>query len=129
MTEKQGGTDVRANTTQAVSADGAAGPGGPYALTGHKWSLSAPMSDAFLVLAQARRAVVLSGPALSPGRQRQPNSIAAVESKLGNRSNASSEVEFAGALAWLIGEEGRGVANIIEMVTFTRLDCAIALPG
>ncbi len=130
MTEKQGGTDVRANTTQAVPADGAAGPGRIYALTGHKWFLSAPMSDAFLVLAQAPGGLsCFLLPRFLPDGSVNPIRLQRLKDKLGNRSNASSEVEFAGALAWLIGEEGRGVANIIEMVTFTRLDCAIASAG
>jgi putative acyl-CoA dehydrogenase len=125
MTEKQGGTDVRANTTTAVAAgDGA------YRITGHKWFTSAPMSDAFLVLAQTGE-----GPTcfLMP-RRREDASLNGLhfqrlKDKLGNRSNASSEVEFVDADATLIGEEGAGVRTIIEMVTLTRLDCALASAG
>lgn len=129
MTEKQGGTDVRANTTKA-EAVGAGGPGGEYLITGHKWFLSAPMSDAFLVLAQAPGGLTCF---LMP-RFRLDGSVNTLhfqrlKNKLGNRSNASSEVEFNGAYARAIGEEGRGVPNIIEMVTHTRLDCAIASAG
>jgi putative acyl-CoA dehydrogenase len=126
MTEKQGGTDVRANTTRAVPC-GAAGPGREYLLTGHKWFLSAPMSDAFLVLAQTERGLsCFLLPRLNPDGTLNGLYLQRLKDKLGNRSNASSEVEFRDARAWLIGEEGRGVPNIIEMVTRTRLDCAIS---
>jgi len=121
MTEKQGGTDVRANTTRAVQT------GDGYAITGHKWFMSAPMCDAFLVLAQAPDGLTCF---LMP-RFRPDGSVNAIQfqrlkDKLGNRSNASSEVEFAGAFAWRVGGEGKGVRTIIEMVQITRLDCAIA---
>ncbi len=122
MTEKQGGTDVRANTTKAARVTG-----GHYRLTGHKWFMSAPMSDAFLVLAQAPGGLSCF---LLP-RFRPDGSVNAIEfqrlkDKLGNRSNASSEAEFREADAYLIGDEGRGVAAIIETVTYTRLDCAVS---
>jgi putative acyl-CoA dehydrogenase len=129
MTEKQGGTDVRANTTRAEPV-GAPGPGGEYLITGHKWFLSAPMSDAFLVLAQAPGG--LSSfllPRVLPDGSRNRLRFQRLKDKLGNRSNASSEVEFQAAHGWLIGEEGRGVASIMEMVTLTRLDCAVASAG
>ncbi|MCC4299276.1 acyl-CoA dehydrogenase family protein [Aurantimonas coralicida] len=125
MTEKQGGTDVRTNTTRAVDAGG-----GHYRLTGHKWFMSAPMSDGFLVLAQTSE-----GPTcfLMP-RRRDDGSLNGLhfqrlKDKLGNRSNASSEVEFVDADARRIGDPGKGVKTIIEMVTLTRLDCALASAG
>jgi putative acyl-CoA dehydrogenase len=129
MTEKQGGTDVRANTTRAEPV-GLAGPGAEYLITGHKWFMSAPMSDAFLVLAQAPGG--LSSfllPRVLPDGSRNQLRFQRLKDKLGNRSNASSEVEFQAAHGWLIGEEGRGVASIMEMVTLTRLDCAVASAG
>src|SRR5882762_5441665 len=119
MTEKQGGSDVRANTTRAVP-DGEA-----WRLTGHKWFCSAPMSDAFLVLAQAPRGLsCFLLPRWMPDGARNHFFLQRLKDKLGNRSNASSEVEFRGARARMIGEEGRGVPAIIEMVRHTRLDCA-----
>lgn len=129
MTEKQGGTDVRANTTRAEPLEGA-GPGRLYAITGHKWFMSAPMSDAFLVLAQAAGGLSCF---LMP-RFRDDGALNAIhiqrlKDKLGNRSNASSEVEFDAAHARLVGEEGRGVPVIIDMVTHTRLDCAVSSAG
>jgi len=129
MTEKQGGTDVRANTTKAEpTANG--GPGGEYVLTGHKWFLSAPMSDAFLVLAQAAGGLsCFLVPRFLPDGTVNALRLQRLKDKLGNRSNASAEVEFHGAHGWLIGEEGRGVPTIIEMVTYTRLDCAVASAG
>jgi len=129
MSEKQGGTDVRAATTKAEPI-GARGSGAEYIVTGHKWFMSAPMSDAFVVLAQA--AVGLTCflmPRFLPDGSVNALHFQRLKDKLGNRSNASSEVEFAGAHAWAIGEEGRGVATIIEMVTHTRLDCALASAG
>ena len=129
MTEKQGGTDVRANTTQAAPI-GAGGPGGEYILVGHKWFLSAPMSDAFLVLAQAPKGLTcFLLPRFLPDGTVNALRLQRLKDKLGNRSNASAEVEFAGAHAWAIGEEGRGIASIIEMVTATRLDCAVSSAG
>jgi putative acyl-CoA dehydrogenase len=129
MTEKQGGTDVRANTTRAEPA-GAGGPGAEYIVTGHKWFMSAPMSDAFLVLAQAPGGLTcFLMPRFLPDGSINALRFQRLKDKLGNRSNASSEVEFHAAHAWAIGEEGRGVATIIEMVTHTRLDCALASAG
>lgn len=121
MTEKQGGSDVRANTTRAEPAGG-----GEYRVTGHKWFCSAPMSDAFLVLAQAPGGLTcFLLPRWTPAGGKNSFEIQRLKRKLGNRSNASSEVEFHGAAAWRIGEEGRGVATIIEMVQHTRLDCCL----
>ncbi|MFD9125460.1 acyl-CoA dehydrogenase family protein [Kitasatospora sp. NPDC059571] len=121
MTEKQGGSDVRANTTAAVPhADGS------YRLTGHKWFTSAPMSDVFLTLAQAPGGLscfVL--PRVLPDGSRNPIRLQRLKDKLGNKSNASAEIEYDGATGWLVGEEGRGVPTIIEMVNMTRLDCTI----
>ncbi|MDJ1136948.1 acyl-CoA dehydrogenase family protein [Streptomyces iconiensis] len=126
MTEKQGGSDVRANTTTAVPLAGE----GEYALTGHKWFCSAPMSDVFLVLAQVPsggendRLTCFLVPRVLPDGTRNTFRIQRLKDKLGNRSNASSEVEFDGTTwARRVGEEGRGVATIIEMVAATRLDC------
>ncbi len=121
MTEKQGGSDVRANTTRAEPLGG-----GGYALTGHKWFCSAPMSDAFLVLAQAPRGLsCFLLPRWTPDGSRNRFHLQRLKDKLGNRSNASAEVEFERAFARLVGEEGRGVATILEMVNHTRLDCLI----
>ncbi|MFL9814377.1 acyl-CoA dehydrogenase family protein [Stutzerimonas sp. VN223-3] len=125
MTEKQGGTDVRANTTRA-HAVGAAGPGQLYELIGHKWFCSAPMCDAFLTLAQTDNGLsCFLLPRHRPDGTRNQFYIQRLKNKLGNWSNASSEVEYRGALAWMIGEEGRGVPTIIEMVSSTRFDCMI----
>ncbi|HXV52782.1 MAG TPA: acyl-CoA dehydrogenase family protein [Solirubrobacterales bacterium] len=125
MTEKQGGSDVRANTTVAVPLNGG-GPGAEYALTGHKWFMSAPMCDAFLVLAQADGGLsCFLMPRFTPDGERNPILIQRLKDKLGNRSNASSEVEFRNTWARMVGEEGRGVATIIEMVNHTRLDCCL----
>jgi putative acyl-CoA dehydrogenase len=129
MTEKQGGTDVRANTTTAVPAANG-GPGAEYLIAGHKWFMSAPMCDAFLVLAQAPGGLsCFLMPRFLPDGTVNALAFQRLKDKLGNRSNASSEVEFEGAHAWLIGEEGRGVPTIIEMVTCTRLDCAVGSAG
>ena len=123
MTEKQGGSDVRTNTTRAVPLSGG-GPGETYALVGHKWFCSAPMSDAFLVLAQAPAGLsCFLVPRFLPDGSKNAFALQRLKDKLGNRSNASSEVEFDGTHGWLIGEEGRGIATIVEMVNFTRLDC------
>ncbi|MBI4011254.1 MAG: isovaleryl-CoA dehydrogenase [Candidatus Rokubacteria bacterium] len=129
MTEKQGGSDVRANTTRAVPVAGG-GPGGEYRLTGHKWFCSAPMSDAFLVLAQAPGGLscFLLPRCLPDGAQNRV-ALQRLKDKLGNRSNASGEIELDGAWARLVGEEGRGVPTIIEMATYTRLDCALGAAG
>jgi putative acyl-CoA dehydrogenase len=123
MTEKQGGSDVRANLTSAVPVDGG-GPGDEYLLTGHKWFCSAPMSDAFLMLAQAPGGLsCFLVPRWTPAGERNAIHLQRLKDKLGNRSNASSEIELDGARGLLIGEEGRGVPTIIEMVAGTRLDC------
>jgi putative acyl-CoA dehydrogenase len=125
MTEKQGGSDIRANTTVAVPAAGTAGDGG-YLLTGHKWFFSAPMCDLFLVLARVPEGLsCFLLPRVLPDGSRNALRLLRLKDKLGNRSNASAEVEFDGALAWLVGEPGRGIATIIEMVTATRLDCVL----
>jgi len=124
MTEKQGGSDVRANETRAVPATNARGNGAEYLLDGHKWFCSAPMSDAFLVLAQAGDGLsCFFVPRVLPDGARNSFAIQRLKDKLGNRSNASSEVEFDETHAWLIGDEGRGVQTIVEMVNHTRLDC------
>ncbi|MBD5635076.1 MAG: acyl-CoA dehydrogenase family protein, partial [Candidatus Eremiobacteraeota bacterium] len=125
MTEKQGGSDVRANTTRATPL-GAGGPGADYALVGHKWFCSAPMSDAFLVLAQAPGGLsCFLVPRFLPDGTKNAFALQRLKDKLGNRSNASSEVEFSDTFGVLVGEEGRGVRTIVEMVNFTRLDCII----
>jgi putative acyl-CoA dehydrogenase len=124
MTEKQGGTDVHTNTTRAIAA------GEGYAITGHKWFMSAPMSDAFLVLAQAPGGLTcFLTPRFRPDGSINGLRLQRLKDKLGNRSNASSEVEFADAFALRVGEEGRGVHTILQMVQLTRLDCAIASAG
>jgi putative acyl-CoA dehydrogenase len=125
MTEKQGGSDVRANTTTARPLNGG-GPGSEYEITGHKWFFSAPMCDAFLVLAQAEGGLsCFLMPRFTPDGERNRIHLQRLKDKLGNRSNASSEVEFRAAWARLVREEGRGVPTIIEMVNHTRLDCAL----
>ncbi|MDQ4005241.1 MAG: acyl-CoA dehydrogenase family protein, partial [Actinomycetota bacterium] len=125
MTEKQGGSDVRANTTRAEPLSD-----GGYALTGHKWFCSAPMCDAFLVLAQAPEGLTcFLLPRVLPDGTRNAFHIQRLKDKLGNRSNASSEVEFHGAWVRRVGEEGRGVQTIIEMVNHTRLDCVLGSTG
>nr|WP_245876431.1 isovaleryl-CoA dehydrogenase [Caldimonas caldifontis] len=129
MTEKQGGSDVRANTTQA-RFEGDTPWGRSYRLVGHKWFFSAPMCDAFLVLAQAEGGLsCFFLPRVLPDGSRNALQIQRLKDKLGNKANASSEVEFNGALAWLVGEEGRGVPQILEMGTRTRLDCALGTSG
>jgi putative acyl-CoA dehydrogenase len=125
MTEKQGGTDVRANTTVATAVD-SGGPGAEYELSGHKWFMSAPQCDAFLVLAQADAGLsCFLFPRWTPDGARNRFRLQRLKDKLGNRSNASSEIEFDAASAWLVGEEGAGVRTIIEMVNHTRLDCVL----
>ncbi|RRH90692.1 isovaleryl-CoA dehydrogenase [Variovorax beijingensis] len=129
MTEKQGGSDVRANTTRAVREAGDTW-GERYAITGHKWFFSAPMCDAFLVLAQAPAGLsCFFLPRVLPDGSRNAIHIQRLKDKLGNKANASSEVEFHGASAWLVGEEGRGIPQILEMGTMTRLDCALGTSG
>ncbi|MGD6742474.1 acyl-CoA dehydrogenase family protein [Streptomyces sp. BH106] len=121
MTEKQGGTDVRANTTSAVEQ-----PDGTWRLRGHKWFTSAPMNDVFLVLAQAPGGLsCFLVPRVLPDGSRNTFRIQRLKDKLGNRSNASSEPEFDDTVAWLVGDEGKGVRTIIDMVTMTRLDCVL----
>ena len=125
MTEKQGGSDVRANTTQAVP-DGRDDWGERYRITGHKWFFSAPMCDAFLVLAQTPGGLTCFFlPRVLPDGSRNGLRIQRLKDKLGNKANASSEVEFDNAIAWRVGDEGRGVPQILEMGTHTRLDCAL----
>ncbi|GMG93039.1 acyl-CoA dehydrogenase family protein [Cupriavidus metallidurans] len=129
MTEKQGGSDVRANTTRAEPLRGE-GRGGEYLITGHKWFFSAPMCDAHLVVARTE-----SGPACfyvpryRPDGTKNAVQIQRLKDKVGNRSNSSSEVEFRGAWGRMIGEEGRGIPTIIEMATFTRLNCVMGSTG
>ncbi|HEY5210666.1 MAG TPA: isovaleryl-CoA dehydrogenase [Stellaceae bacterium] len=129
LTEKQGGSDLRANETRATAL-GNGGPGQPYSLVGHKWFMSAPMCDAFLVLAQTD-----SGPScfflprFTPDGAQNALRLRRLKDKLGNKSNASSEVEFENAVGWLVGEEGRGIPTLIEMATYTRLDCALGSTG
>ena len=124
MTEKQGGSDVRANTTRAEPAPGLGE--GAHIITGHKWFCSAPMCDLFLILAQAPDGLTcFLLPRVLPDGSRNGMRLQRLKDKLGNRSNASAEVEFDRAIAWQVGEPGRGVATIIEMVSATRLDCII----
>jgi putative acyl-CoA dehydrogenase len=122
MTERQGGSDVRANTTRAEPAGD-----GTYRLTGHKWFCSAPMSDAFLTLAQAQGGLTcLLVPRFTPDGVRNAIHLIRLKDKLGDRANASAEIEYRGAFATRLGEEGRGIATILDMVHHTRLDCAVA---
>src|SRR5215472_3546490 len=124
MTEKQGGTDVRSNMTRAVR------DGNAYRITGHKWFMSAPMCDAFLVLAQAEQGLTcFFMPRFAPDGSLNAIQFQRLKDKLGNRSNAASEVEFIGAYAQPVGEEGKGIRTIIQMVQLTRQDCAIASAG
>ncbi len=132
MTEKQGGSDLRAITTTAVR-EGSDAWGERYAITGHKWFFSAPMCDAHLVLAQAPGGLTcFFMPRVLPGwlgAERNAIRIQRLKDKLGNKANASSEVEFDAATAWRIGDEGRGIPQILEMGTMTRLDCALGTTG
>jgi len=122
MTEKQGGTDVRANQTRAEPAGN-----GFYRLTGHKWFMSAPMSDAFLVLAQVQEGLsCFLAPRILGGPKDNGFRFQRLKDKLGNRSNASSEVEFEGTIGEMVGDPGQGIRTIMDMVTLTRLDCAVA---
>ena len=127
MTEKQGGSDVRANTTRAVATPGGPlGGGDTYRLTGHKWFCSAPMSDAFLVLAQTDAGVgCFLAPRVLEDGERNPFALQRLKDKLGNRSNASSEVELDGTWGVRVGDEGRGIRTILDMVAATRLDCIL----
>jgi putative acyl-CoA dehydrogenase len=125
MTEKQGGSDVRANTTRAEPVRGR-----EYRIVGHKWFFSAPMCDAFLILAQAPRGLsCFFLPRWTPEGRLNEIRIQRLKDKMGDKSNAGSEVEFWGAHAWLVGEEGRGVPTILEMGTYCRLDCALGTSG
>ncbi|RLQ21043.1 DNA alkylation response protein [Seongchinamella sediminis] len=135
MTEKQGGSDVRANTTTAYPLE-KAGPGEAYEIVGHKWFCSAPMCDAFLVLAHthdeqgnSRGLSCFLLPRWRPDGRKNEMYLQRLKDKMGNVSNASSEVEYRGAFAWMIGEEGRGVRTIIEMVSMTRFDCMVGSAG
>ncbi|NEX92793.1 isovaleryl-CoA dehydrogenase [Caulobacter sp. 17J65-9] len=122
MTEKQGGSDVRANTTRAFPLE-AGGPGEAYRLVGHKWFCSAPMSDGFLTLAYTDQGLsCFLVPRITPDGERNTVQVMRLKDKLGNKSNASSEIEYHDAFAWLLGEEGRGVQVILDMVHHTRLD-------
>ncbi len=123
--EKQGGSDLGANTTAAVESGGRF-----WTITGHKWFMSAPMSDAFLVLAQAEDGLsCFLVPRMLPDGNRNAIRLVRLKDKLGNRSNATAEAEFDGAAGWLVGEAGGGIPTIIDMVTLTRLDCAVASAG
>ena len=127
MTEKQGGSDLRANTTVAVPSSAASGE---YRLTGHKWFTSAPMNDVFLTLAQAPDGLTcFLLPRVLPDGRRNAIALQRLKDKLGNRSNASAEIEYDGAVGWRVGAEGRGVATILDMVTMTRLDCVLGSAG
>ncbi len=129
MTEKQGGSDVRANTTQAKSV-GHDEWGERFEVVGHKWFFSAPMSDAWLVLAQTPEGMTcLFMPRWLPDGTRNAIAVQRLKDKLGNKANASSEVEFAGATAWRVGEAGRGIAQILDMGMVTRLDCSLGTAG
>ena len=125
MTEKQGGSDVRSNTTRA-RAIGDTGPGAAYELVGHKWFTSAPMCDAFLVLAQSAGGLsCFLVPRWRDDGSKNPLQVQRLKNKMGNVANASSEIELRGALGWMVGEEGRGVPSILQMVAMTRFDCMI----
>ncbi len=130
MTEKQGGSDVRANTTTATAV-GAGGRGGEYLLRGHKWFFSAPMCDAHLVVANTADGAptCFFVPRWRPDGSKNPVQVQRLKGKVGNRSNSSSEVEFQDAYGILMGEEGRGIPTIIEMATFTRLNCVVGSAG
>jgi putative acyl-CoA dehydrogenase len=129
MTEKQGGSDVRQNSTRAYAV-GAEGPGQIYELVGHKYFVSAPMSDAFLVLAQTQSGVsCFLVPRWRPDGTKNPLQVQRLKNKMGNVSNASSETELRGAMGWMIGDEGRGISAILEMVAMTRFDCMLGSSG
>jgi putative acyl-CoA dehydrogenase len=129
LTEKQGGSDLRANATRAIAVNGG-GPGGEYRLAGHKWFCSAPMSDAFLTLAQTEKGPsCFFVPRSLPDGTRNRFFIQRLKDKCGNRANASSEIEYDDTYAVLVGEEGRGVRAAIEMAHLTRLDFAVGSAG
>lgn len=130
MTEKQGGSDVRSNTTLATPIPGGGGRGADYLLTGHKWFFSAPMCDAHMVLARTELGIsCFFVPRWRPDGSKNAVFIQRLKDKLGNRSNSSSEVEFNDAFGIMVGEEGRGIATIIEMANYTRIDCVIGSAG
>lgn len=130
MTEKQGGSDVRSNTTSAIPLEGGGGRGAGYLLTGHKWFFSAPMCDAHMVLARTEMGLsCFFVPRWRPDGSKNPIHIQRLKDKLGNRSNSSSEVEFNDAFGIMVGDEGRGIPTIIEMANHTRLDCVIGAAG
>jgi putative acyl-CoA dehydrogenase len=130
MTEKQGGSDVRQNSTRALPLSAATGPGTAYELVGHKFFLSAPMCDLFLVLAQAPGGLsCFLVPRFRPEGSKNPLELVRLKRKMGNQSNASSEVELRGCLGIMVGAEGRGVRTIIEMVALTRFDCVVGSSG
>ena len=131
MTEKQGGSDVRTNSTRAVPAGEGAGPGAEYLLTGHKFFCSAPMCDAFLVLAKTEEQGVscFLVPRWRPDGERNNLAIQRIKDKLGNRSNASTEIEFEDTYGLMVGEEGHGVRTIIDMVSGNRIYCAMSSAG
>ena len=130
MTEKQGGSDVRANTTTATPVGGSATAAGEYRLNGHKWFTSAPMNDIFLTLAQAPGGLTcFLLPRVLPDGRRNSLRLMRLKDKMGNRSNASAEVEYDDAIGRRIGDEGRGVATILQMVTMTRVDCVLGSAG
>ncbi len=129
MTEKQGGSDVRLNSTRAI-AIGQPGSGNAYELVGHKYFMSAPMCDAFLVLAQTTSGIsCFLVPRWRPDGTKNPLQIQRLKNKMGNVSNASSEIELRGALGWMVGDEGRGIPAILEMVAMTRFDCMLGSSG
>ncbi len=129
MTEKQGGSDLRANTTRARPL-GRGGPGEAYEIVGHKWFCSAPMCDAFLTLAQTERGITcFLVPRWRPDGTRNPFHLQRLKDKLGNRSNASAELEYRGSFAQMLGEDGRGIRTILDMVHHTRLDCVTGSAG
>ncbi|MFJ2990333.1 isovaleryl-CoA dehydrogenase [Collimonas sp. NPDC087041] len=130
MTEKQGGSDVRSNTTTATPLEGGGGRGAGYLLNGHKWFFSAPMCDAHMVLARTEMGLsCFFVPRWQPDGSKNPIQIQRLKDKLGNRSNSSSEVEFKDAFGIMVGDEGRGIPTIIEMANHTRLDCVIGAAG
>ncbi|AMP09372.1 acyl-CoA dehydrogenase, C-terminal domain protein [Collimonas arenae] len=130
MTEKQGGSDVRSNTSTATPLEGGGGRGAGYLLNGHKWFFSAPMCDAHMVLARTEMGLsCFFVPRWQPDGNKNPIQIQRLKDKLGNRSNSSSEVEFKDAFGIMVGDEGRGIPTIIEMASHTRLDCVIGTAG
>ena len=130
MTEKQGGSDVRENTTTATPIGGSGSAAGEYRLDGHKWFTSAPMNDVFLTLAQAPGGLTCCLiPRVLPDGRRNGLRLVRLKDKLGNRSNASAEIEYDDAIGWRIGDEGRGAATILQMVTMTRVDCVLGSAG